>query len=98
VPAFRTFSLTVITPISRNDRRYSSERTDSLTCLQRQGFFEHAIKFRALMAGLPVMQKFGIVSSGDAIGCTHTVRRKAPPMLPPPAVQHKSLSQIQAET
>jgi hypothetical protein len=32
----------------------------------RQGFFEHAIKFRTLMAGLPVMQKFGIVSSGDA--------------------------------
>jgi hypothetical protein len=31
-----------------------------------RGFFGHAIKFRTLMAGLPVMHKFGIVSSGDA--------------------------------
>jgi hypothetical protein len=49
------------------------------------------------MAGLPVMQKFGIVSSGDA-ELVALIRGKAPPMLPPPAVQHKSLSQIQAET
>jgi len=69
VPACRKFSLTVVTAISRNDRRCGPERTDSLTCLQRQGFFEHAIKFRTLMAGPRVMQKFGIVSRGCRVGC-----------------------------